>query len=346
MTLNEHQTETPSAVIQESPRSAERAVRQAVIRSFDHQTYKSFFLHRPLRAVWTFAHIWLGIVAALAAGAWIWTSHAWWPVMLSPFLMFYLGTRHNAIGVQIHEASHNLLFRNRRANELFCNFFGAYWVCNDVDSYRKVHQLHHTDLREESDPDLDLYNLPQRDGRVFVLGKLCEDLCWITAISRMLAYRKNGRQRTGRHHHALKLAAQGLLLAASVGLFGPMAGSLFYGVFWLIPLFSIFPAIVRLRIVAEHFAPESIAPNGKPFISRSTTGGFLESYLFGCDMEYHFEHHLLPGIPHPQLKKLHTLLLEKNFFEELPLAEDCVNRGYLHFWGRLIAGRQDMQPHA
>ena len=133
---------------------------------------------------------------------------------------------------------------------------------------------------------------------------------------------------------------------ASVSLFGPMAVSLFYFVFWLIPLFSIFPVIVRLRIVAEHFAPDAIGPNGKPFISRSTSGSILEGYLFGCDMEYHFEHHLLPGIPHPQLKRLHAALVERHFFEDLPLAEDYINQGYIQFWCRLIAGRQDMQPHA
>ena len=340
------ETSLPTPFQMQPPPVAERAMRHKLVNSFDRDTFRSFFAHRPVRAVWTFIHVWAGILAALGVGEWIWSPAAWWHALLIPLPVFYLGTRFNAFGVQVHEASHNLLFKSRRMNEVFCNLFGAYWILNDVESYRKVHQLHHTDLHQDTDPDRNLYDLPRDGDRVLVVRKLCEDFFWITAMGRMASYCNRSRTGGHRNHTLGKLTTQAALLAASVSVFGPVSGASFYFVFWLIPLFSIFPLIVRLRIVAEHFIEHPVAASGKPFVSRSTCASFIEGYLFGCDMQYHFEHHLLPGVPHPQLKRLHAALVEREFFEELPFAEDYLNRGYVAFWLRLLAGVRQGAGHA
>ena len=128
---------------------------------------------------------------------------------------------------------------------------------------------------------------------------------------------------------------------------GLRQGPFFYLLFWLVPLFSVFSAIIRLRIVTEHFSPALFLDTEKPFISRTTVSSPLENYLFGCDMEYHFEHHLLPAIPHPQLAKLHVALVTKNIFEHLPDActkYDYLSDGYLWFWWRLLTGSV-VPPH-
>jgi fatty acid desaturase len=138
-----------------------------------------------------------------------------------------------------------------------------------------------------------------------------------------------------------KLGAQGVLLAGACLAVGWLQGPFFYLVFWVVPLFSVFPAIIRLRIVTEHFSPalHSITENGLPFVCRTTCTQPLEIYLFGCDMEYHFEHHLLPAIPHPQLARLHQALVDRKFFEELPPGENYLSGGYLRFWSRLLRGK-------
>ena len=322
--------------------SQEKLVRQKLIAALGKSSLKSFYELRPGRVAWTFAHIWLGIAGALALGLWAWGAETLWLKFLIPLAVFYIGTRQNAIAVQIHEAAHNLLFAGRRFNDAFCNFCGAYWVLNDVESYRRVHLVHHTDLHLDSDPDRELYEL-SRDGGRFQLTKLIlQDLLWITAVRRIFAYsgiEGKGTKSGGLWHMAAKVGCQAVLLGTACAFFGWRQAIFFYFTFWLVPLFSIFPAIVRLRIVAEHFSP-MLDSADRPFVSRTTCTHPVEIYLFGCDMEYHFEHHLLPAIPHPQLARLHTALVEKGFFQALPSTEDHLSGGYLRFWGRLLSGSQ------
>jgi fatty acid desaturase len=295
---------------------------------------------RPGRVLWTFAHIWLGITAALALSIYVWRSNGAWSKIFIPLFVFYLGTRLNAIAVQIHEAAHHLLFSRRRLNDLFCNLFGAYWILNDTETYRRVHLVHHSDLHLETDPDRELYELPREGGRYVVTRLILQDLFWVTAFRRIFSYlavEAAARRATGRWLHAAgKVFSQAALCGVACALLG-WEGVLFYGIFWLVPLFSIFPAIVRLRIVTEHFSPLSHGRE-KPFVSRTTCTHPLEIYLFGCDMEFHLEHHLLPAIPHPQLARLHAALMERDFFESLPSPEDHLSGGYVRFWVRLLSG--------
>lgn len=55
-------------------------------------------------------------------------------------------------------------------------------------------------------------------------------------------------------------------------------------------------------------------------------------------MEYHFEHHLFPNLPHYQLKRFHNKLLEKGFFKDNN--EDVLSGGYLHFWNILFGEKK------
>ena len=278
-------------------------------------------------------------------GFWAWTAPGWLPKLLIPWLILYLGTRHNAFAVQVHEAGHKLLFSGPCANDAFCNFFGAYWILNDVESYRRVHLVHHTDLHLDTDPDLDLYRLPKSGHRFEIAQTLLRDLLWFTALRRILDYARHPRsqpQAAGSRqwlHLVAKLGSQVILVGTAIVLLGWVQGSLFYLVFWVIPLFSVFPALIRLRIVTEHFSPDHYGAGEKPFVSRSTCTNGLEDYFLGCDMQFHFEHHLLPMIPHAQLARLHQALVAKDFFQPLPPENDYLNSGYLRFWWRLLTGQ-------
>ncbi len=135
----------------------EKQIRQRITREFDPATLRSFYEVRPAHAIWTFAHIWMGIVGALLIAGSIWRADLLWPKLILVPLTLYIGTRHNAFAVQIHEASHNLLLPWRKWNDVFCNVLGGYWTLNDVQAYRAVHLVHHTDLHLSTDPDLELY---------------------------------------------------------------------------------------------------------------------------------------------------------------------------------------------
>ena len=112
-----------------------------------------------------------------------------------------------------------------------------------------------------------------------------------------------------------------------------MNGLLNYFVFWLVPLFSVFPMIIRLRIVTEHFSESLYQGALHYFVSRTTATNLLEGYLIGADMQYHFEHHVLPNIPHHQLKRLHRLLVKRGYFGGCEEQTDSIlSDGYVRFW--------------
>lgn len=50
-------------------------------------------------------------------------------------------------------------------------------------------------------------------------------------------------------------------------------------------------------------------------------------------MEFHFEHHLLPGIPYRNLSVLNRQLMEAGFFDRYD-GSDCeiLSPGYVRFW--------------
>ncbi len=183
----------------------------------------------------------------------------------------------------------------------------------------------------------------QKTGTALKSPRRCCAICWdlrpCGGSWLMSGIREVRRRQSAALHLAAKLGSQAILVGTSIALLGWVQGPLFYFVFWVIPLFSVFPAIIRLRIVTEHFSPDHYSEGEKPFVSRSTSTNRIEDYLFGCDMQFHFEHHLLPMIPHAQLARLHQALVDKDFFQTLPPENDYLSSGYLRFWWRLVTGQ-------
>ena len=61
--------------------------------------------------------------------------------------------------------------------------------------------------------------------------------------------------------------------------------------------------------------------------------GLLQNHLIGARMEYHFEHHVLPTIPFPGLKKLHAELDRRGLFDE---NGQFLSGGYVQFLSRAV----------
>ena len=308
---------------------------------------KEFYARSPWRSVYTFLHIW----AALAASLWfIWIltqGSLALHIAIAPLIACFIATRINAFAVQIHEASHGLLFPSKRLNDRFCNFAGAYWILNDVRTYWSVHRDHHAFLHDHNDPDLHLYLLPRAEGGA-VLLLLLQDLLGVTAIRRVISYATREKSpltaNSNLGHTAGKITTLGLVLACFLAIFGPITGSLLYLTYWIVPLFCIFPLIIRIRIVAEHYSDALHQDIPRLFVSRTSVSGAFEEYLIGAQMQYHMEHHLFPKIPYHQLKRFHRLLRKQGFFDELGKEQEhALSGGYLHYWKELLKGSRTTQ---
>lgn len=222
----------------------------------------------------------------------------------------------NWINVQVHEASHSLLFRSKRINDFYINWLLGNWALHDVMTYRSTHDKHHSHLHMEQDPDREMYI---GHARTSLIHSLLSDLCGWTALKRVKQVismnRKTGK--TTNHFSRLvpKAIAQCILLGLLTHNHGP-TGVAIYATVILVPIFCIFPALIRVRTIVQHFDRRMLTDQeDQIWCSRSTVTGFVERIIIGARMDYHFEHHLLPSIPYYNLQKLHLILKENGFFD-------------------------------
>jgi fatty acid desaturase len=251
-------------------------------------------------------------------------AHARWGVVAlagAPVLALLTGVAFNWINVQVHEASHFLLLRSKRSNDVYCNLVLGAFALQDVETYRATHGMHHAHLHTERDPDLWVYTSNVGSVRSVLRGIL-DDLLLRTILRRKLqvdAFILAAGMKRGsapRYTAFAKLLAQGLVLAAFIWGCG-IWGVAYYLAIYLYGLLAIFPVLIRIRTVVQHFAPTFDANPESRFVSRTTVAPLLEFVLIGARMDYHFEHHLFPNLPYYNLSKMHRTLRAAGFFESV-----------------------------
>jgi fatty acid desaturase len=264
-----------------------------------------------------------------------------WAVPLGIVLVVLLGLRMNAFGVILHEGSHGLLARSRRLNDRLCNWGVAFWTINSVEEYRPTHRLHHRYLGQERDPDRNFYLVPARRGAL--TGLLLQDLLGVTAFRRATSRISGTSQESGAPASLLarpqllvgKFVTQVIILGQFLLIQGIPRGFLFYAVFWLVPIICMYPMILRLKTITEHFDPGLRDPSKVRWTARTSCASWLQNHLVGARMEYHFEHHVIPTIPYGGLKALHRQLDSTNLFEQ---HREVLSDGYIRFLVRAVTG--------
>ncbi len=87
----------------------------------------------------------------------------------------------------------------------------------------------------------------------------------------------------------------------------------YYGLLWILPLFTAFPVYMILREWVQH----GNADRGRYTNSRVFLVDPISRYaVFPLGMDYHLPHHLFVGVPHYKLKALHELLLTNPEYAE------------------------------
>jgi fatty acid desaturase len=82
-----------------------------------------------------------------------------------------------------------------------------------------------------------------------------------------------------------------------------------YGLLWILPLFTAFPVYMVLREWVQHGnADRGRYTNSRVFL----VDPFSRYAVFPLGMDYHLPHHLFVGVPHYKLKRLHDELLAAN----------------------------------
>lgn len=299
-----------------------------------------------------FAVVWLEI-AVLIAGVHL-AGQLPLPSLIAVgiVLVLLIASRINALNVLMHEASHGFLAEARRTNDRLCNAGAAWWMLHSVEEYRPAHRLHHRYLNTANDPDLDSYLIPS--GRWSLARMVAADLVGLTALRRVVTLLSASDAQETKSPAARpwnlagKAMAQLVILTCFMAFEGILRGAVLYVVFWVLPILCLFPVILRLKTIAEHFDPRLRSESEGLWVVRTSVADRLQNHLLGARMEFHFEHHVFPTIPFPGLKRLHATLVERGFFSDLDRSPaprpSVLSGGYVAFTRRLSAFRSRLTP--
>ena len=325
----------------EASASSERLWRDQVAQLVDPEEVRSLSEPSLLDTFAAIGVLWVEVIILLAAANLLPRLPLAWSIPVGILLVLLMGLRMNAFGVILHEGSHGFLAKPRTLNDRICNWGIAFWTINSVEEYRPTHRLHHRYLGQERDPDRVFYLVPARRGALTLL--VLQDLFGVTAFRRATSRISGTSEASGAPVGLLakpqllvgKFVAQLIILGQFVFFQGVRRGVLFYIVFWLVPIVCMYPMILRLKTITEHFDPGLRQANSVHWIARTSYASWLQNHMVGARMEYHFEHHVLPTIPYRGLKRLHHRLDQADLFAR---HGEVISHGYVLFLTRAVIG--------
>ncbi|MBC7830755.1 MAG: fatty acid desaturase [Hyphomicrobium sp.] len=141
---------------------------------------------------------------------------------------------------------------------------------------------------------------------VAILAKLPEESFPYTRLAPVIPLRYIG---IGRVTYLALL--YGVLSAVQLAGWGPAWA--YFGLLWLVPVFTAFPLFMILRQWVQH----GNADRGRYTNTRVFLVGPLVRYaVFPWGMDYHLPHHLMASVPHYNLKQLHEIMLRDPEYRE------------------------------
>ncbi len=277
---------------------------------------------------------WLVIIAAIA-----WAAAAQ-NIWVSLLVIFIVATRQNILGLLVHEQAHCLGFKARRG-DLLVNLIAAYpLLVLTVEGYAQVHLSHHRFFFTDRDPDFLRKSGPEwsspMPGRTLA-RLLLTDILGINLWKLIRGKKPLGDTETFKRPSPTPAWIRLTYYAFFAVLFTLTGTWDLFLLYWLLPLVTVFQAIVRWGAICEHkynLAGAGIAESSPIIVQR-----WWEKLLLpNLNFTLHPYHHYFPGIPFSRLPKVHAL-----FEREGLIDERHVFHGYLSYL-RYLLGRQETTP--
>lgn len=262
-------------------------------------------------------HAWALILGSMAL-------FALWPNPLTFILaVMVIGARQLGLAILMHDAAHGLLCADRRLND----FVGT-WLCGapvgaSLRLYRPYHLTHHRHTQQAEDPDLVL-SAPFPITRTSLRRKITRDLTgrsgWERRKAQVLAAMGPADQPLSTRLRHLWEVEQAAILTNLILFAGLAAAGTWwlYPLLWLLPNFTWYQLISRIRNIAEHAV---VPDNADPLRNTRTTAAnpLMRLLLAPYWVNYHLEHHLFLFVPCWRLPAAHRLLLAKGFGPRMEL---------------------------
>jgi fatty acid desaturase len=235
----------------------------------------------------------------------LWFAAGWMVMNTEMFLLrllgyFLMACCVNGLPIMMHEGTHSLLTKNPTVTRWLGFFCGLPGLVS-YSAYRSIHLVHHGHTRSKDDPD-DI----EKSARRFIPLVLVYYVVLLVGIYvYILTVAVVGFQKANAQHRRDIVVEYGLMavIIAAVFWLVPFATLLHC---WLIPLL-IAGQLSNVRGLAEH----GMTTRGNEFTDTRTVISNPFVRFMMCNLNYHLEHHLFPGIPWYYLPKVHQLLQEE-----------------------------------
>jgi len=256
------------------------------------------------------AHAWIviGLAMAMAVA---------WPVTL-PLAWVIIGGRQLGLAILMHDASHGALHGNLKVND----WAGEWLTGGGLVRYRTYHLGHHRFAQQSEDPDLGL-SAPFPITSLSLRRKLIRDLTGQTAFKQRfgdftarLRARKPGQPLAPIILEEIRRKRRWLLGGVVITAVGSLFGAWWaWPVLWLVPQFTWFQAITRMRNIAEHACIPKDEPDPLRHARTTRAGWLARATLAPYYVNYHCEHHMFMHVPCYNLPRAHRLLARKGVLD-------------------------------
>lgn len=290
---------------------------------------KSLSGARPGAFALTVAMTWVTI--AIAIGAAIYLDN----IIATLIAIYLVATRQNILALLIHEQTHYLGF-NTRHGDWIANLMVAYpLLAVSIEGYAKIHLRHHRHYFSQQDPDFLRKNgpdwiVPMKAARL--AGLFLSDVTGLSFI-RFVTQRVRAPEDSAFKRRNPSPVWLKPLFFIALGLVLTLVGGWFYFlIFWAVPLFTIFPAIVRWGAICEHiYGQEGVSvEESSPMILPTLLGRLL---LPNLNFSMHPYHHFFPGVSFRNLPAVHRV-----FEKEGLVYEDMVFKGQAAYLRYIVSG--------
>lgn len=252
-----------------------------------------------------------------------WQSGAIGPVpfaLAGAAVVFGVGVMQHRLSGLAHDASHYTLFRNKLGNELISDLFLLFPLVAMTQKYRAAHLGHHRFVNDPArDPDLIRLNhpeprpFPMRKAdfwRIYVLEGL-----WPPSILKYLIGRARsanldtgpqGKPLRNAYGPAVARRLRGSYWLLVLALVHGLGAWTTFGLFWVVPLLTVYPLLMQLREIAHH----SNAPDDGDLTNSRVfeVHPLLNACVFPYGQAFHVTHHLFAMVPHDRVAEAHRIL--------------------------------------
>lgn len=270
--------------------------------------------HSQPRLVWGMSHV--VICCILLGGGFFLAKNLDFINVL--WLVPLIGWIYYRVYFPLHELSHFSLLPSRKQN-IFWGYIFAGVLFTPFDNFRKEHLLHHRFYGSIDDPGSVDYYVKFNNKKDMLLFLILPILGFsvIRKVNDYLMVKpKNKTEKNYDYKGYVSIFIIQLLIFSYITDW-QWQSFWRYPVFILLPGITVFLFLSRLRMFLEHgslnYQRVDFTKNPS-VISRSFCSNFLElSLLSGAAFKYHYEHHLLPGIPACELQYIHEKYIYPNY---------------------------------